>query len=326
MRILIADDDPDTRALVARALDQEFAGADIVGIRDPDSLEAALRDGAPDILVTDYQLQWTDGFRIHERVRGRFPHCCCVMFTGTGSEEVAVQAMKRGFDDYVVKRPEQLKRLAAGTSAAYARTRQRKELADNRDLVLRELYHRLHNNLQIVISLIRLTAKAVADAGAKEQLADLGRRIQALSELQEQFFRSPDFRQVDFSSFVERLARGLVELAGGRIGPELELDEARLPVDKAVPLALIANELITNAVKHAFPGERPGRVFVRLRRQEHGLLLEVADDGIGFADGLNSAPSGLGMHLVERLAAQLGAEARFDSRSGGTTCRIALPP
>ena len=139
------------------------------------------------------------------------------MFTGTGSEELAVKAIRHGFDDYVVKGTHQLRRLAMPVRAAHDRSRELRRHSENRDLVLKELYHRLHNNLQIVISLLRLTEKAMASEEDRQQLADLGQRIQALSALQEEFYRSENFRHVNVAGFLDRLARGLVGLAGDRV-------------------------------------------------------------------------------------------------------------
>src|SRR4051794_24830150 len=112
MRVIVADDDPDTRALNIRALSQEISGLDVVEVSGPESLEQALRS-SPDLLVTDYDLRWIDGFALFEAVRAAHPNCHAIMVTGTGNEELAVRAMKAGFDDYVVKSHNQLKRLAA---------------------------------------------------------------------------------------------------------------------------------------------------------------------------------------------------------------------
>src|SRR3712207_5338885 len=100
----------------------------------------------------------------------------------------------------------------------------------------------------------------------RQQLADLGRRIQALSTLQEQFYRSPDFRQVDFTSFLHELAGNLVGMASERVSLDRQLALMTLPVDVAVPPGLVANEVITNALKHAFPEGRAGRLLIHLER------------------------------------------------------------
>jgi two-component sensor histidine kinase len=326
MRILFVDDDPDTRALAIRAVAQEFPDAEVREAADLASLDLALQDQAPDILVTDFDLRWADGFAVFDRVKAANSFCCMVMFTGTGNEELAVRAIKHGFDDYVVKGSRQLRRLAMAVRTAYDRRRELRELGENRELVLKELYHRLHNNLQIVISLLRMTEKAVENPGDREQLADLGRRIQALSALQEEFYRSEDFRRVDFAGFLERLAGSLVGLTGGRVRLVSGLDAVELPVDLAVPFGLIANEIITNALKHAFPHERTGCLSVTLEARADRAILTIADDGAGYPADLDlSAVSSLGMRLVRRLAEQIEGEVSFERREAGATCRISVP-
>jgi two-component sensor histidine kinase len=104
-----------------------------------------------------------------------------------------------------------------------------------------------------------------------------------------------------------------------------DLGEADLPVDVAVPFGLMANEIITNALKHAFPDDRRGHLSVRLARAEKRLDLTLADDGVGSAVSMQAGGSGLGMRLVRRLADQIGAEVTFEGNGAGTTCRINLP-
>jgi len=326
MRILFVDDDPDTRALAIRAVAQEFPDADIQEAPDLNGLDDLLREQAPDILVTDYDLRWSDGIAVFDKVKAANPFCCTVMFTGTGSEELAVRALKHGFDDYVVKGAKQLRRLATAVRSAYDRGRELLELSENRDLVLKELYHRLHNNLQIVISLLRMTEKAITNPSDREQLADLQRRIQALSALQEEFYRSDDFRRVDFAAFIERLAGSLAGLSGGRVRLALRLQAVELPVDLAVPFGLIANEVLTNSLKHAFPDDRTGQVSVTLEAAANRAVLTVADDGAGYPEDLDlSAASGVGMRLIRRLTDQIEGEVSFERSEAGATCRISVP-
>src|SRR5690242_287562 len=136
MRIVVADDDPDFRTLAIRALRREFEGAEYIEVSDQASLDEALRPGrAPDLLISDFNLAWTDGFDVLRAVRTVAPLCPAIMFTGTGNEEVAVRAIKAGFDDYVVKSSKQLRHLAAAARMAVARGDARRSLEENRDLL-----------------------------------------------------------------------------------------------------------------------------------------------------------------------------------------------
>lgn len=323
MRVIVADDEPDTRALCARALVQECPEIDVVEVGGPADLDEALKL-APHLLITDYDLHWIDGFVIFERVKAEHPACHAIMFTGTGNEELAVRAMKAGFDDYLVKSNSQLRRLATTARIVIERGRERRVLAQNRDLVLAELYHRLHNNLQIVISLIRETEKRLQSAADRRLLSDLRGRIQALSQLQEQFYRSPDYSRVAFGGFLSDLAVALVGLASPRVSLVEEISPVELPVDVAVPLGLLANELLSNAIQHAF-SDQQGQLSVGLRREQDHVLLTVADDGIGLFEERTGDGRGWGLHLVERLAQQIDGRVVREAREPGTAFMIRVP-
>jgi two-component sensor histidine kinase len=325
MRILFVDDDPDERALASRAVGHEFPDAKLAEAYDSESLASALNAGELDLLITDFDLRWIDGLEVFDKTRAAHPSCCAIMYTGTGNEELAVRAMKQGFNDYVVKGASQRRRLAASARVALTRRAEHRDLVESRALILQELYHRLHNNLQIVISLIRQTQREVQDPAARQRLAELADRIRALSTLQEHLYRSGDFRSVDFAGNLLQLAQGIVGLAAGRIRLETSLDAVDLPVDTAVPLTLIVNELLTNAIKHAFPDEREGQIEVRLERAGSGLSIVISDNGVGWDPATFVPAASLGRRIIERLADQVGAELSLVPSRAGTECRITLP-
>ena len=320
MRILFADDDRDTRKLAIRAVLQELEGAEPVEASDRTSLDEAISDGAIDILISDYDLKWIDGFEVYASVKEAHPDCVAVMFTGTGNEELAVRAMKAGFDDYVVKSPGQLKRVASSAKLAYERSAERRLLRDNRELLRKELYHRLHNNLQIVISLMGLTTRAIQDQGAKALVRDLMRRVQSLSLLQERFYRDQDLRYIDIGSFISGLVDD-VKNASVNTKVTSEIEAARVQVDIAVPLALTANELLMEA-EHRYSGEAPTALAVTFTRAADRLVLTITSDGTHLVE----APKGqLGLELVRRLAGQMGAEIEHQVMGHCASTRVSIP-
>jgi two-component sensor histidine kinase len=317
MRILFADDDPDTRKLAVRAVLQELQGAKAVEASNRKSLDEAITQGPIDILVTDYDLQWIDGFEVYMSVKEAHPNCVAVMFTGTGNEELAVRAMKAGFDDYVVKSPGQLKRVASSAKLAYERSAERRLLQDNRQLLRKELYHRLHNNLQIVISLMGLTARAITEPGARELVRDLMRRVQSLSLLQERFYRDQDLRYIDIGSFIAGLVADL-ESSTADTKVTSAIHTLRVQVDIAVPLALMANELLMEATRSDTDGA-PKELAVSFSRVDDRLVLSVTSDGVHLHD---VSQGHLGIELVRRLAGQIDAEVEHEAREGRLTTRI----
>jgi two-component sensor histidine kinase len=247
------------------------------------------------------------------------------MFTGTGNEELAVRAIKSGFDDYIVKAPQQFKRLVTSARVVCGRAAEGRKLRESQDVLLKELYHRLHNNLQLVISLMRLTETSLPDATSRTLIKDLGQRIQSLALLQEQFYRAEDFRRVDFGAFLHGIISGLHAPGGGSPTFETVLENVDIPVNVAVPLGLIANELLMNVIKHAFPEECEGLVTVLFERKGSSeVMLSIADNGIGLCRSKNVMRDGLGTKIISRLAAQIDAEISFESQETGTQCRVKL--
>lgn len=118
LRVLLVDDNPQDRALVARELEKEYWPLEVRAAIDQRQLDQLLTEGEFDLVVTDFQLLWTDGVRVLRAVKARYPNCPVIMFTGTGSEEVAVEAMKCGLDDYIIKNVKHLVRLRAAVRNA----------------------------------------------------------------------------------------------------------------------------------------------------------------------------------------------------------------
>ncbi|MEZ5283272.1 MAG: sensor histidine kinase, partial [Vicinamibacterales bacterium] len=177
-----------------------------------------------------------------------------------------------------------------------------------REILLQEVHHRVKNNLQVISSLINMQRRKVADESARLALLECQTRVQAIALIPEQLYMYADYARVPFTSYAQGLVANLSEALGspGRVRVDLQVEPVSLAVDKAIPCGLIMNELVTNAFKHAFPGDRMGVIRVQLRALDQpGFELTVADDGVGMADGA-AASGALGMQLVLTLVAQLG--------------------
>ncbi len=130
LRILLIDDNPDDRTLAVRELQRNFTPLDIVQAADAEGFNQALEAGGFDLVITDYQLRWTDGLTVLRTVKSYWPDCPVVMFTATGSEEVAVEAMKAGLNDYVLKSPKHFTRLTTAVRLALEQARQEQALKE----------------------------------------------------------------------------------------------------------------------------------------------------------------------------------------------------
>ncbi|MDC0835359.1 PAS domain-containing protein [Geitlerinema sp. CS-897] len=206
------------------------------------------------------------------------------------------------------------------TERKLAESRLQNSLAE-KEVLLREIHHRVKNNLNVVHSLLNMQARRVEDPTVREALFDSQRRLQAMALIHEKLYRSESLAQVDFAEYLQHLVTTLSQastLDPQRISVEMETEPIELDIDTAVPCGLIVNELLANAFKHAFPEARSGRVRVELRREEERLLrLTVEDDGIGLPDdALSRTTRSLGMRLVTILADQIDAALEIDSNTG----------
>src|ERR1700686_2024863 len=188
-------------------------------------------------------------------------------------------------------------------------------------MLLQELTHRIKNSLQIIVSMVSLEARNQESGEGKAALERVSHRIAALGRLYSMLAETNSVEAVDAASYLETLCRDLIESVqkedGISIALKTDIESEHLPADRAIPLGLIVNELVTNAVKYAFPSETSGTVMVALKRVSGELRLTVADDGKG-ADPRRAA-SGRGGRLVEGFAQQLGGQVERESGCQGTT-------
>jgi PAS domain S-box-containing protein len=199
------------------------------------------------------------------------------------------------------------------------RERSERDLADEalrrslneKEALLKEVHHRVKNNMQVITSLLRLESNRIGHAVTKNVLKDMQNRIMAMAGLHEALYRSNDFSQVDlalyFRQLTDQLGRSL-SAGPGKVTFHLDLLSIGLGLDQAIPCGLILNELVSNSLKHAFPAGRSGEVRVELRHEgESGLKLVVSDDGIGLPyDFEERKGKSLGLQLVSDLARQIG--------------------
>ena len=202
----------------------------------------------------------------------------------------------------------------------------RESLAE-KEVLVKEVHHRVKNNLQVLSSLMNLRAQQVDENTAKV-LRDLQSRVLAMALIHEKLYQSEDFAEIDFARYLKDLLFQLAlsyQARPGAIEVEAETKDISLPLDKAVPCALIVTELVSNSIKHAFPKGKGGQIKVRLSRENDQFVLLVRDNGIGLPEGrdLRASPT-LGMKLVDALVRQLGGTLEISS-NGGAAFRITWP-
>lgn len=197
---------------------------------------------------------------------------------------------------------------------------------EEKEVMLREIHHRVKNNMQIIISLLRLQSRQLKNEGRKEIFKASLDRITSMSLIHENLYKSKDLARIDFSSYIRRLTTHVFSIyapATARISLAIEMGKIFLDINKAIPCGLIINELVTNSIKHAFPGEREGEIIIKMNTDKKGIFkLTVSDNGIGFPAQLDfHEASTLGLQLVRDLVHQIDGKIRID-RSGGTKFEI----
>ena len=173
------------------------------------------------------------------------------------------------------------------------------------------MHHRVKNNLQLVSSLLSLQAQRISNIEDRERFLDSQRRIQSMTLVHEELYRTDDLSCIDFSYYVEQLARRIEQAFSAVVPVELvvDLEHIHLSVDTAVPCGLILNELISNVYKHAFIGRSQGRLYLSAGLRDGSIVLKVVDDGVGFPSQFDIEESNsLGMQVVNALVEQLSAE------------------
>jgi PAS domain S-box-containing protein len=199
---------------------------------------------------------------------------------------------------------------SSDTTERHLQQRRLEQALAERETLLREVYHRVKNNLQIVQSLLNLRRRGLADGPAREALDDSVTRVRAMSLVHEKLYQTGTLSALSLRDYTADLVHELGNVADATargIRLSTEVDDVHATLELAVPYGLLLAELVSNSLKHAFaPGQR-GHIAVRMQRQSDGLWLHVQDDGVGLPPGFSLAGStGMGLQLAGELAAQLG--------------------
>ncbi|UJX40780.1 PAS domain S-box protein [Desulfovibrio sp. JY] len=205
------------------------------------------------------------------------------------------------------------------------RERQLRDSLLEKEVLLKEVHHRVKNNLQVISSLLFLQKDAIEDPAVQDIFEESRNRIATMALIHEELYRSGDLARVDLKEYLERLVPKVVQSLRGQksIGFALNLAECRVTLDKAIPFGLIINELVTNAVKHAFADRQEGNIRLTVAREGDQVQAVVEDDGVGLPPNFHpDAVKSLGMQLVVQLTRQLRGVLTFGPASPGTVFRL----
>ncbi len=339
LSILLVEDNAGDARLLREMFSSEPADSfEIVHMQRLGPALNRLGQGGVDVVLLDLGLPDGNGVENVRRVRMMAPEVPVIVLSGRDDDATVAQSMLEGAQDYLVKGQIETRALPRALRHAIERfsllrkTNQVNMELERRvfekDILLSEIHHRVKNSLQVVSSLLSLEAARVSDAAVAEMLMTTQNRIRSMAAIHQVLYQSRDFARVDFNSFLCSFAPTLIQSfsqSSDRVVLDIDVEDFRLPIDAAIPCGLIVNELISNALKHAFPGGRRGTIRIEFKQVAGAASLSVSDDGVGIPASVDFDRSQtLGVQLVYLLAGQIGGKVSFE-RANPTRFTVSFP-
>jgi two-component sensor histidine kinase/CheY-like chemotaxis protein len=341
--LLYIDDDKALARLVDRGLSRlglkvVLAAGGIEGLE-------RLAQGGIDVIALDQYMPGLDGLETLEKIMA-IPNSPPVVFvTASQDSRIAVTALKAGAADYLVKdvqgdfipllqvavdgalRQARLQKARDDAEAEVHASRDRfAALAAEREVLLREVNHRVGNSLQIIASLLHLQASSSTQEDVKAALTNAMGRVAAVAQVHRRLYTSHDLKSVLLNQYLDALLEDLRRSAEGNRMSRLTLkaEPVEIDPDRAVAIGIIVNELVMNAVKYAYP-DGAGPIHVDLTRQGEDLVLSIADNGVGLNAKADPRSTGMGQRIVTAMASKLAASVERDPTHSGTRIVLRCP-
>src|SRR5712664_446835 len=334
--LLYIDDDEALARLVDRRLTRQ--GFKVVHAASGDHGLDRLQQGGIDVIALDQYMPGLDGLETLERILA-VPNAPPVVFvTASQDSSIAVTALKAGAADYLVKdtlgdfipllhvaidgalRQARIQKARDDAEAEVHASRDRyAALAAEREVLLREVNHRVGNSLQIIASLLHLQANSSTQDDVKAALTNAMGRVAAVAQVHRRLYTSHDLKSVLLNQYLEALLEDLRRSAEGNKMSRLTLKAEPIEIDpdRAVAIGIIVNELVMNAVKYAYP-DGAGPIHVVLNARDDDLELAISDDGVGLNVKLDPRSTGMGQRIVNAMATKLDASVERDPAHAGT--------
>lgn len=329
-RVLIVDDDRYNRTVLQGMV--ESLGYEV---KLAQSGREALEKLGPDvdIVLLDVMMPEMDGFEVARRIRNNpsTRDIPVVMVTVLDSKADRLLAVEAGANDFISKPIDMVElrvRMASLLKVKSAQDQVRASLKE-KEILLREIHHRVKNNLAIVSSILGLQSRYAVDEFHRQMFRETRDRIKSMAIAHEKLYRSESLSQVNLREYVRSLVDHLFASSntlGSSVTLKKKVDDVSVGIETIVPLGMILTELISNSLRHAFPDGRQGEVTISFHSTGPGTFcMIVKDNGVGISEktDLNS-PRSFGLSLVTTLCSQIGGKIHV-STTGGTEFRLELP-
>jgi two-component sensor histidine kinase/CheY-like chemotaxis protein len=276
-----------------------------------------------DVVLLDLGLPDSQGFRTFTQVNDQMPELPIIIITGLEDENMGINAVKEGAQDYLIKGQLDDKVLARSIKYAIERKHTEEELKSSlneKDVLLKETHHRVKNNMQIISSLLNLEMGYSDEDEAIDVLKESQNRIKSMALIHEKLCQSNDLNHIKISDYINTLVTDLFysfNLSDEQIEMKMDLEDIYLKIETAIPCGILINELVSNSLKYAFPNGEKGEIFVSLKSKDEGYELIVNDNGVGLPEELDyKNTESLGLQLVNNLAAQIDGRVELEKGHG----------
>ena len=331
LRILLVEDSEDDALLTVIQLRQGGYEPSYKRVETFQAMSSAIDKEQWDLIISDYSLPQFNGFDALRLYNEKGLDIPFIIVSGAIGEETAVELMRMGAHDYIMKSnftrlapaiARELKEAAVREDRREA-DRQIKAALEEKTALLAEIHHRVKNNMAVIISLLSLQEKEIKNDEDRQKFRETQSRIRSMAMVHEILYHSDDLSRIPFGEYIRKLADHLSNSYGldqTSIGIKLDLaDEITLNIEDAVPCGLLINELITNSIMHAFPDGRGGSITVSLSKgnNEMEVMVSVRDNGVGMPEGVSMDNiKSLGMQLIRSMSQQLGGVMELNTENG----------
>ncbi len=346
MKVLVIEDNPSDMEMLRELLyDQDRRAFNVVHVERLSKAIPYLSGGQIDIIISDLGLPDSQGLDTLKTLKEHSSDIPIVVLTGLDNEKIGLQALKEGAQDYLVKGQMSSQSLARSLRYAIERNaiemdRKKMELQiilqlKEKEMLLKEIHHRVKNNMQVISSLLLLQSQTAKDEATRLLFRESQNRIRSIALVHEQLYRSDNLNQIEYGGYLKKMFSALFESFGAdphKVVLVIDVSNVMITIEKAVPCSLIVNEQISNSLKHAFPkdkfpNDRNGEIRIGfvLDAASGNYILDYCDNGVGIPEDMDPQKTGtLGMQLIYGLTQQLGGTVTLE-RDKGVHFTITFP-